>query len=168
MYKAEPIVAGELIWWQGDEKYNDIDISRDVLMSWPADKRDQWLSLAYMVDENTWRGSDPDKKIPLSEQYEYYVNHSCDGNAWYNGETELVAMYDISTGDEICYDYALTECDPTYQLNCLCGKSKCRGVVTGSDWKRSDLQQKYGHHFTTHITKLIDAEKQIQPSSSST
>lgn len=49
------------------------------------------MSLAYMVGDGIWRGSDPDIDIPEREVQEYYVNHSCDGNAWYEGEDKLIA-----------------------------------------------------------------------------
>lgn len=160
-FAGEDIKAGELIWWQGEQQYNDIDVPTAELNTWPQDKREKWLSLAYMVGPDTYRGSDPDKEIPQDEINEYYVNHSCGGNCWYNGETELAAMTDIPAGAEICYDYALTECDPQWLLadRCLCGTSQCRQKVTGNDWQRTDLQQKYGRHFTTHILKLIDDHK---------
>lgn len=59
---------------------------------------------------------------------------------------------DIKCGEEICYDYALTECDPNWLLaeKCLCGQSACRGKVTGNDWKLPQLQQNYGNDIT-HI-----------------
>ena len=89
----------------------------------------------------------------------YFVNHSCDGNCWYQGDDLLVAMRDIEEGEELVYDYALTEADPDWVLapQCLCGKAACRGRVTGNDWQRADLQLQYADHFTSHILALIKA-----------
>jgi len=158
------IKKGETIWWLGDVEYNDITVSIAELEKWPSDKREKWLSLAYMCDENHYKGSDPNKQIQKNEQNEYFVNHSCDGNAWYNGDNEIVAMRDIKTGEEITYDYALTECNPKWILagKCLCGTKSCRGKVTGNDWKLPELQQKYGYHFLPHILKLIEKSKQSE------
>lgn len=114
------------------------------------------MALAYQVDEDLWCGSDPDLEIPESYQQEYFVNHSCNGNSWYIGDDELVALRDISPGEEICYDYCLTEADPDWRLECRCGAAECRGVITGNDWKRADLQSKYRDHFTAYITRLIN------------
>jgi len=158
-FAGEDIKAGEMVWEQGEQKYHDVDISVEELATWPKAKRDKYLSLAYVVIPGFYRGSDPTKTdIPQEELNEYFVNHSCDGNCWYEGEEKLIAMRDISAGEEIAYDYALTECQADWILadKCLCGKNKCRGMVTGNDWKRADLQAAYGKHFTTHIIKLIE------------
>jgi len=165
-FAASDIKKGELIWWEGDVAYNDIYVKKDELISWSEEKRAKWLSLAYMIDADTWRGSDPARieEIPQDELNEYFVNHSCHGNVWYNGETEIEAMRDIKEGEEITYDYALTECDPDWILapQCLCGTSLCRGKVTGNDWKSAELQDRYQNHFTTHIMKLIEKQKAIE------
>src|SRR4051812_2419445 len=81
-FANESIKEGELIWWEGDSKqYNDIFVHKNELMSWPAEKREKWLNLAYMIDTDIWRGSDPTRlnEIPQNELNEYYVNHSCNG-----------------------------------------------------------------------------------------
>lgn len=43
--------------------------------------------------------------------------------AW-QSDSELVAMRDIKQGEEIAYDYALTECHPEFRLNCRCGTAQ--------------------------------------------
>lgn len=41
-----------------------------------------------------------------------FVNHSCNPNAGVQGQSMLIAMRDIATGEEICFDYAMTDsCD---------------------------------------------------------
>ncbi len=102
--------------------------------------------------------------IPEAEQHEYYVNHCCDGNCWYEGDDRLVAMRDIRAGEELYYDYALTEADEDWTLApaCLCGTAACRGLVTGNDWKRPELQAKYGNHFTEYVLQLIKEQQAKQ------
>ena len=159
-FALEDIKCGEMLWEESATTSNcDIKISKDELMTWSESKRETFLSLAYMIDDGIYRGSDPNiKKIPWEEQCEYYINHSCDGNAWYIGNNLLVAKRDIMVGEEICYDYALTESNPEWILapKCLCGASGCRGIITGNDWKLPQLQQEYGDHFEPHILKLIN------------
>lgn len=41
--------------------------------------------------------------------------------------------------------------DDTYEMNCRCGSLSCRGVVTGQDWRRADLQEKYGDHISWYL-----------------
>ena len=54
----------------------------------------------------------------------------------------------------------LAQAHPKWILapKCLCGTALCRGLVTGNDWKRKDLQKKYGRHFLSYVLEQIDAE----------
>ena len=40
-------------------------------------------------------------------------------------------------------------------MDCVCGSALCRGVVTGLDWQRDELQERYGEHWTPGLLKLI-------------
>jgi len=82
-----------------------------------------------------------------------FINHSCDGNSWYNGDEKLVACRFIKKGEEITYDYALTESHLSFKLQCFCGKPNCRGTITGDDWKIEELREKYNGHFLEYINK---------------
>ena len=69
----------------------------------------------------------------------------------------MVAMRDIAAGEEIYYDYALTENHPEFAFpKCLCGKDNCRGRITGNDWQLPELQAKFGRHFLPHVLRSID------------
>ena len=83
-----------------------------------------------------------------------FINHSCDPNVGPDGQIIFVALRDIKAGEELCYDYAMTT-DYNYELKCECGSKQCRKVITGKDWQRKDLQEKYGNYFTHHILKKI-------------
>ena len=163
-FAAAPIAAGEMVWEKGTAHYNDVDVPKSTLLTWPAAERDHFMALAYQVSPGIYRGTDPSKAASISQEEanEYFVNHSCDGNCWYEGDDLLVAMKDIDEGEELVYDYALTESEPDWVLaeQCLCGKALCRGLVTGNDWKRADLQLKYGHHFTSYLLTQIREQQQ--------
>jgi hypothetical protein len=121
------------------------------------------MELAYQIDAEHMAGFPEDcSDIPPEYVAENFVNHTCDGNAWYEGKDRLVALRDIKKDAEIAYDYALTEAHPIFRLNCLCGAAACRGVITGDDWKKPELQEKYGEHFMPHINDLIKALKASQ------
>ena len=49
------------------------------------------------------------------------MNHSCDPNCGIVGAVLLVAMRDIEPGDEICFDYAMTDTDDYDEFECTCG-----------------------------------------------
>lgn len=72
-------------------------------------------------------------------------------------------MRDIAAGEEIYYDYALTENHPQFSFpQCLCGKSNCRGTITGNDWKLPQLQEQYGRHFLPHVLQSIFEAKKAE------
>jgi len=83
-----------------------------------------------------------------------FVNHSCDPNVGPDGQITFVVLKDIKAGEELCYDYAMTT-DYDYEMKCKCGSKYCRKVIRGRDWKRKDLQERYGRHFTFNILKKI-------------
>jgi SET domain-containing protein len=88
------------------------------------------------------------------------INHSCDPNAGILGNTMLVAMRDIKPGEEICYDYAMSDTtDADSGWDCLCESRLCRKKITPHDWKLKDLQQRYGIFFSTYILEKIAALK---------
>jgi uncharacterized protein len=79
-----------------------------------------------------------------------FINHSCEPNVGFAGNIVLVAMRDISAGEELTTDYALfDDCDD--EMPCRCGKAACRGTVSGRDWRRPELQRKYGNYFSWYL-----------------
>ena len=85
----------------------------------------------------------------------YFINHSCDSNAWMKDAFTLMARREILTGEEVTADYALWEANENYvsKWSCKCGSLKCRGRVTGQDWRRPDLQKMYHDHLSPLINK---------------
>lgn len=83
-----------------------------------------------------------------------YSNHSCDANLGMRGEITLVAMRDIAAGEELTHDWATTD-DDDYALPCRCGAAACRGTVTGKDWQRPEVQQRYAGYFSPYLAEKI-------------
>jgi len=89
-----------------------------------------------------------------------FTNHSCSPNAGFgNSPITLVAMRDIMPGEEIRFDYAMSECIENLPGNCdwdcLCGSDKCRGKFRGTDWKLPELWERYGNYFSPYLRKKI-------------
>jgi uncharacterized protein len=84
-----------------------------------------------------------------------YVNHSCDPNCGIVGSVLLVARRRIAAGEEICFDYAMTDTDDYDEFECRCGSEQCRGVVRGSDWKRAEIQDRYQGWFSSYLQRLL-------------
>ena len=85
-----------------------------------------------------------------------YSNHSCDPNLGMRGEITFVAMRDICAGEELTHDWAMTD-DDDYSIECNCGAPDCRKTLTGKDWQRPDLQERYAGYFSAYLARKIAA-----------
>ena len=82
-------------------------------------------------------------------------NHSCDPNLWWIDAYSQAALRDIGAEEELTNDYATSTGIADFRMDCACGTDLCRGVVTGIDWRRADLQERYGEHWTPGLLELI-------------
>jgi SET domain-containing protein len=85
-----------------------------------------------------------------------YTNHSCNPNIAIQGQIVFVAMRDIAPGEELTHDWATTD-DLDYEMKCNCGSPNCRGIITGKDWMKKELQEKYRGWFCWFLQRKIDA-----------
>jgi hypothetical protein len=73
----------------------------------------------------------------------HYGNHSCEPTMWPVGAYELATCRAVAAGDALTVDDGLISEDATFRMDCHCGAARCRGVVTGADRRRADLQRRY-------------------------
>ncbi len=85
-----------------------------------------------------------------------FINHCCNPNAGLSGQLALVALRDIAPGEEVCFDYAMTDGSVYDEFPCSCGAANCRGRVTGNDWMRPELWKRYGSHFSPYLLRRIE------------
>jgi uncharacterized protein len=83
-----------------------------------------------------------------------YGNHSCDPNLWLADEVTVVTRRPVEAGEELTIDYATMTVLP-WEMECRCGAAACRGVVTGGDWLRADLRERYAGRFSPFINARI-------------
>jgi SET domain-containing protein len=83
-----------------------------------------------------------------------YSNHSCDANLGLRGELTFVALRDIAAGEELTHDWCVTD-DDDYSVECKCRSPKCRGTLTGKDWQRPELQQRYAGYFSAYLAQKM-------------
>ncbi|HET7143974.1 MAG TPA: SET domain-containing protein-lysine N-methyltransferase [Anaerolineales bacterium] len=83
-------------------------------------------------------------------------NHSCDPNLGFFGQIGLVALRDIGSGEELMFDYAMSDGGPYDEFECNCGSPNCRGKITGSDWELPELWNKYKGYFSPYIARRIE------------
>ena len=141
IFAMEPLKRGELLAVFGGSIY-----PWELFVELPERER----SLSLQVEEGLFLVPD---KIGEGD----YVNHSCDPNAGLSGQIALVALRDIEPGEEVCFDYAMSDTVSYDEFDCQCGAPNCRGRVTGSDWRIPVLQQRYAGFFTPYVQRLIDA-----------
>ncbi len=92
-----------------------------------------------------------------------WVNHCCEPNAGMRGTLTLVAMRDIQAGEEICFDYAMTDGSDYDEFDCGCGAVFCRGRVTGNDWQLPELWERYAGYFSPYLSRRIDSLRVRRP-----
>jgi uncharacterized protein len=91
-----------------------------------------------------------------------YVNHSCDPSAGLNGQIALLALRDIAPGEEICFDYAMSESHSLFEFECRCGSPRYRGWLRADDWLDPELQRRYAGYFSPYLQRRIDAQAQTE------
>jgi SET domain-containing protein len=85
----------------------------------------------------------------------HFGNHSCDPTMWPVSAFELAARHDVEAGEELTVDYGLISDDAEFQMICACGTTQCRGLVTGQDWRRADLRERYRSHWPPGLQRRI-------------
>ncbi len=87
------------------------------------------------------------------------INHSCEPNCGMRNATTIVAMRDIAVGEELTFDYAMSDASDYDEFDCNCGTTLCRGKVRADDWQLESLRHKYKGFFSPYIQRKIDAEQ---------
>ncbi len=143
VFTTAPLRQGELITVSRGQKVSEK--RRNVL-----DTKD----FCYQIGRFWHYCPSPYSKPDLS----WYMNHSCEPNVLPTGPRSriMLAKRDIRKGEEISYDYVITESDPTYAFVCTCGSKNCRKKFTGNDWKIPTLQKRYKGIFEPYLQKKID------------
>ncbi len=141
VFAADAIAAGEIISVWGGEI-----MTRAQVAALP----EKYQHYATQVEENFYLSG-------ISQDAADYFNHSCAPNAGMNGQIVLVAMRDIAAGEQVCFDYAMTDGSAYDEFDCACGAPDCRTRVTGNDWRIPELWEKYRGYFMPYLQRRIDA-----------
>ena len=74
------------------------------------------------------------------------INHSCSPNCGIKYERSkilLVAIKNISLGEELTFDYSTTMDDDPWQMTCCCGEETCRKIIRDFRLLKKEEQEKY-------------------------
>lgn len=142
LFAVESIAGGEIVCVKGGYIF-----TRRTLGSMP-----EWYRAAEIqVAEDLFIGP---LKADEREGGMIFSNHSCEPNIGVQGQVVFVAMRNIEVGEELTHDWATTD-DDDYRMECNCGSENCRRVVTGKDWQRRDLQEKYRGYMSWYLAEKI-------------
>ena len=123
-FAAEPIAAGETVAAFG---------------GWVVDG----ATLATISPERVTRTMQIDDRLYLvpAETAEHgdFVNHSCEPNCGLMGATVVVAMRDIAVGEELCFDYAMSDGSDYDEF----------------DWRLPELHERYSGWFSPYLVRKI-------------
>lgn len=140
VFVHEPVFAGELlVVWSGEL------FTSTTLATLPTLRRQRSIQIEedlYMVPTRPGEPAD-------------FVNHSCNPNAGIEGQIGLRAIRAIAIGEEVCYDYAMSDGSPYDEFDCGCGAPNCRGRITGEDWRQPELQLRYAGWFSAYLQRRI-------------
>lgn len=98
---------------------------------------------------------------PIAEPGDF-LNHSCAPNCGMRNATQVVTMRDIAPGEELTFDYAMTDTAPYDEFPCGCGADNCRRVVRAGDWKDPALRERYDGWFAPHVARRIAADRRAR------
>jgi uncharacterized protein len=142
LFAAEPFAGGEVVCVKGGHVFDRATLAG--MAGW-------YRAAEIQVAEDLFIG-------PLDEAERegsmVFSNHSCDPNIGVRGQIVFVAMRPVAAGEELTHDWATTD-DDDYELDCNCGSAVCRRRITGQDWRRPDLQQKYRGFFSSYLEEKI-------------
>ena len=143
LFAVEPIARGEVVCVKGGHVFDRRRLAELTPQLGPAEIQIGEDHFIGPVHEDEREGS------------MIFSNHSCEPNIGVRGEITFVALRDIAAGEELTHDWATTD-DDGYRMECRCGAPSCRGVITGQDWRRADLQEKYGRNFSSYLLDKIE------------
>ncbi|MEN4011013.1 MAG: SET domain-containing protein-lysine N-methyltransferase [Chloroflexota bacterium] len=140
LFAIESVPAGELLSMWGGQV-----VMGDQLNCLPVERQTHGIQIhedLYLIPVTHGEPAD-------------YFNHSCNPNSGLDSPISLVAMRDIEIGEEVCFDYAMSDSSDYDEFECQCGASNCRRTITGKDWMNPELQQRYFGFFSPYLQRRI-------------
>ncbi len=84
------------------------------------------------------------------------INHSCEPNCGIKDLFKIVAMRDIKNGEEITWDYEMTERNSWWKMKCKCGEKNCRKVIGNHKNMPKKVRDKYKGYISGWLIKELN------------
>ncbi len=105
---------------------------------------DDLLQHTMQFDTTKWRDS-----TGLARS----INHSCDPNCGIKKLFQVVAMRPIAAGEEITWDYEMTERSWWWRMKCRCGSPECRRVIGSYSRMPARVRRRYKGYISSWLTR---------------
>ncbi len=147
LFAQEKIRKGEIVIDYTHGKAKFVSTAEAVILY------EQGNDYMIQVDDDLFFAARNEEEVEEAD----FLNHSCDPNCGIKGSLQIVARRPIQPQEEITIDYAMCE-SSEYSIDCRCGTAQCRKVITGDDWKRKELQQRYQGFFSKYLERKMEKE----------
>jgi hypothetical protein len=147
VFARQPVKKGELLAVWGGNIFTGSDL---------RELPDFFQRICIQVEEDMYL-------VPIQVGPADFVNHSCNPNAGLAGQITLVALRDIGADEEICFDYAMSDSTTYDEFECSCGEQNCRRRITGQDWQRIELWDRYQGFFSPYLQRRIERLNELLP-----
>lgn len=116
--------VGKGLFAKAEIKKGELIASFDgKILGWNAPWNRYQLSHAIQFEKRRWR---------LSKGFADRINHSCEPNCGVRNLFDIVAMRDIKRGEELTWNYEMTEDNESgWTMRCHCGAKSCHKVISG-------------------------------------
>lgn len=133
IYATQSIAVGEVIF-KGEERPQRIVTKRFVEENWLPEEKLLFKHYAVPLSSEVYVlwDNNPTEWAPQ--------NHSCSPNTAYKG-LNLVAIRQISAGEELTMDYSELLNESAETFDCQCGAPGCRKKITGSKGNSVTLRE---------------------------
>ena len=96
--------------------------------------------------KNTWID-------PIS--YGLFINHSCNPSAGIKNRIDVVAIKNIRRGEEVTFDYSLSEADIFWHIQCNCRSSNCRKTIRSIQFLPEKIFKKDNKYIPLYFQKIF-------------
>lgn len=81
------------------------------------------------------------------------INHSCEPNCGIKNLFQVVAMRNIKKGEEITWDYEMTEDSDWWRMKCTCDTPSCRKIIGAYSNLPKLIRKRYKGYISTWLLK---------------
>ena len=150
-YTTTPIAKGTRV----------VEYTGPVIDKEEADRRYENKPITYLF------GIGDGSRVIDGHSIAMFINHSCDANCEteeVDGRVWIMAIRDITAGEELCYDYCLYD-GGEEEAPCNCGAKKCRGSMYSDEElrrRKRRAQKQAKEHASAKKKKIKPAARKRQ------